>query len=479
MTTVLLSAAAAGVAYLKRDTYQSTAELLFYQTIGTQLNALGLNPPFYNADRLAGDDVAIVGSRAVAALAAHRLGNGTTVDSVQTHVTVAGSKTSDVVDVTTSASSAAGAARLANVYSRAATDLVQNAETARARAVLDDLSAQYSQLSPAQRKATSGQTLLNRISGLHAIAHTGTGNPQVIQPGFVPTQRAGNLSQTIALGALFGLVLGVALALLRERVDRRLRHAEDVSAAFDAPVLATIPRNRALARHAPFNTLPQKVVEPFFMLQSNLQYGHHGGGARSLVVTSSQERQGKSTVAYNLAWATAAAGFKVALIDADLRRSRLAVDYRLRSFPGLTEVLHGDVAAENALQHITLPSSDRGQNGRGRGLSVLVAGSRPSDPSALIQSPRMAEVLDEIINTHDVVIVDTPPISHVADAISLLRRVEGVLVVASVHSTRGPEAERLREQLQALDARLLGVVANGGSSAAGYTSYTRAPTYAS
>ena len=103
-----------------------------------------------------------------------------------------------------------------------------------------------------------------------------------------------------------------------------------------------------------------------------------------------------------------------------------------------------------------------------RFLQVLAAGQRPHDPWALMQSNVMGRVLDVLKASHDLVVLDTPPIPHVADAISLLRRVDGVLVVASVNSTRGPEAGRLRDQLQALDARVLGVVANGGTTNKGY-----------
>jgi polysaccharide biosynthesis transport protein len=86
----------------------------------------------------------------------------------------------------------------------------------------------------------------------------------------------------------------------------------------------------------------------------------------------------------------------------------------------------------------------------------------------------MVRVLDVLRKDHDIVIIDTPPLPHVADAISLLRHVDGVLVTASVNSTRGPEASRLRDQLQGLDANVLGVVANGGSAMSGYAAYARA-----
>jgi Mrp family chromosome partitioning ATPase len=91
-----------------------------------------------------------------------------------------------------------------------------------------------------------------------------------------------------------------------------------------------------------------------------------------------------------------------------------------------------------------------------------------------MQSSVMVRLLDVLRKDHDLVIVDTPPLPHVSDAISLLRHVDGVLVTASVNSTRGPEASRLRDQLQGLDANVLGVIANGGSAISGYAAYARA-----
>jgi Mrp family chromosome partitioning ATPase len=105
---------------------------------------------------------------------------------------------------------------------------------------------------------------------------------------------------------------------------------------------------------------------------------------------------------------------------------------------------------------------------------VIVAGEAAPNPWALMQSSVMARVLDVLRKDHDLVVIDTPPIPHVADAISLLRHVDGVLVTASVNSTRGPDASRLRDQLQGLDANVLGVVANGGSALSGYAAYARA-----
>jgi capsular exopolysaccharide synthesis family protein len=471
LTTLLVTGAAAAFAYVGRNHYQSSAELLFNQTIGPDLNAIGLLPVAANADKQALDNVAYVSSRRVAQVAGRKLHVST--DSVQSDVAVSGGKTNDVVNVSATASSARRAAQLANTYAAAAIGLSQADQAARARLIIAALTAQLRGMSVQDRNGTPGVQIRARIPQLQALAVAGTGSPHVIQAGFVPTHTSDNPVQIVVLGALLGLVLGAGLALVRDQADRRLRHAGAVSAAFDAPVLATIPRNRALARHLPFTKLPSAVTEAFSMLQANLRYGQ-SKPLRSLLVTSSGGQQGKTTVSWNLGLTAVSSGLSVVLVDADLRRSTLAARHDLLPFPGLAEVLRGDVRAMHAIQRVSLSpeedshDGDGAASGRGQTLGVLVAGSPPPDPSGLLQSPQMIELLSSLTEQYDLVIVDTPPIAQVADAIALLRRVDGVLVVASINSTRGPEAGRLRGQLHALDAPMAGVVANGGTRAGGY-----------
>ena len=133
-------------------------------------------------------------------------------------------------------------------------------------------------------------------------------------------------------------MLGAGLALLREQSDRRLHGADEASAAFDAPVLTTVPRHRALKRPVPFADLPPEVAEAFRMLQMNLRFAWDEP-VRSLVITSSRSQEGKTTVAWNLACAGLSAGLSVALVEADMRRPTIAERYGLQPGPGVTEVV--------------------------------------------------------------------------------------------------------------------------------------------
>ena len=490
--TLLCGGAAAAFVLLSDDTYESTSKLLFRQGIGPELNALGLNPNTVDAENLSGSNVELVDSRRTAVATSEALarrGWDISPEDVDEDVAVAGTRqASDVVHITAEASSAGRAALLANTYALAARDLARADDRRQIAAAARNVRDQLRQLGErqAERRArprprgrpapeapeaavAAADRLRANTERLRTLAAVGTGSPRVIQPGYVPSSESGRPVETIVLGLLFGLLLGAGLALLREQADRRLHRAEEVSAAFDAPVLATVPRNRALKRHVPFPDLPPEVAEAFRMLHMNLRY-RQGDPVRSVVVTSSRSEQGKTTVAWNLACAAASSGLSVALVETDMRRPRLAERYGLDRGPGLAEVLREEMQVVDALQAVPLSVSTSGNGRPGHsGLHVLVAGEPPHDPWALIQSARMDRVLNVLKLNHDLVVLDTPPIPYVADALPLLRRVDGVVVTASVRSIGGPEAARLRDQLDSLDARILGVVANGESSANGYT----------
>jgi capsular exopolysaccharide synthesis family protein len=476
LVTLLAGGAAAAFAFATRNTYDSTAKLLFRQSLGTELNALGLLPGNADFDNLALDNVEVASSRRVADATAVRLralGEDVTGKDVADDVTVALAKNTDVVDISAKDTDREDAARLATLYAEEAAKIANRDEQEQATRVLDNLDRQYNELPLVEQTGPRGRKLQEHIQRMRTIADVGVGSPRVIQEGVVPTSRAGNPVETILLGVLFGVLLGGGLALVREQSDRKLRRTEQVTAAFDAPVLTTVPRSRALKRHKPFADLPPQIAEAFRMLQMNLRFARDEP-VRSVLVTSARTGEGKTTIAWNLAAAAASGGLSVALVEADLRRPSLADRYDLEQAPGLAEALQGEVSISAAMQTILPIQGSANPVGHPRQLHVIVAGSAAPNPWALMQSSVMVRVLDVLRKDHDIVIIDTPPLPHVADAISLLRHVDGVLVTASVNSTRGPEASRLRDQLQGLDANVLGVVANGGSAMSGYAAYARA-----
>jgi len=262
-----------------------------------------------------------------------------------------------------------------------------------------------------------------------------------------------NVRLSVALGLLVGGALGVAYALIRGAVDRRLRTPAAIEAEFDLPVLGTIPFDKqiedkgAASRSTDFATL-----ESLRELRTNLQFMDVDHPPRLIVVTSSLPGDGKSTVAIKLAEAIAESGQPVVLVDADLRRPRIAEYLGLVPGAGLTDVLVGRATLEDVLQ----PYGPTGN------FSVLGAGSVPPNPSELLGSATMRKVLEDIDNDA-IVLIDTPPLIPVTDAAILTARTDGALVVVRAGKTTIDQLDRALLNLDRVKGRALGVILDGAS----------------
>lgn len=256
----------------------------------------------------------------------------------------------------------------------------------------------------------------------------------------------------LAVGFVLGAALGMVAALLRQILDTTVRQPQVLRALTnDAPVLGVIPFE-ASAKKAPLivdNHSRSIRAEAFRHLRTSLQFLDVERPVRVVVVTSSIADEGKSTTATNLAISFSDSGSKVLLIEADLRRPRVADYLGMERAVGLTNVLVGQVDVEDVLQ----PWG-------GRGLTVLVSGSIPPNPSELLGSSRMAQLLELLKQRFDVIVIDTPPLLPVTDAAVAVAHADGaVLVVRHGKATRTQITAAFRT-LTAVDARLLGTVLN-------------------
>jgi capsular exopolysaccharide synthesis family protein len=268
----------------------------------------------------------------------------------------------------------------------------------------------------------------------------------------------------IGLGTLLAILIALAVALLRERLDTRLRVAADDDRLLGQPIMARIPRY--LGRGA---ELSHEIADGFGLLKTNIDLFDERP-ARVLMVTSPTVSEGKSTVAASLAATCAGEGEKVVLIEADLRRPGLERTLPLRhgatrSDVGLTNYL---VGAANE-QDIVQPQLEHA------GLSVIWAGPTPPNPHVLLGSERLGQLLRSLAERYDRVIVDTPPIAVGADASVIVPQVDGVLYVVDEPTTRSTEAQAGLNQLRKVRAHMLGVVVNRARSATpdGYYYYRR------
>jgi polysaccharide biosynthesis transport protein len=255
----------------------------------------------------------------------------------------------------------------------------------------------------------------------------------------------------LALGLLVGLGLGIGLAVLRDSLDRTIGAHHDPGEISGAPVLAGMSedpsvKDAPLIVHDPFAAR----AEAFRQLRTNIRYLSVDQEVRALVITSSIAGEGKTTTAANLAIAMAQGGENVVLVDADLRRPSIAELFGLPSGVGLTTVLVGDVPVEDAVQTWRDDLN----------LSVLTSGPLPPNPSELIGSHRMAELITQLTSVGFMVVVDSPPLLPVTDAAVLARLTGGALVVTRIGSTRIEQLGAAVEALRTAGATVLGVVAN-------------------
>ncbi len=257
--------------------------------------------------------------------------------------------------------------------------------------------------------------------------------------------------RNLALAAVLGLLLGVGLAVLRETLDNTVKTPEHVAETTGGATLgAVVYDSAAVKRPLIVHDSPRAPrAETIRQLRTNLQFVEVDVQLQSFVITSSLPKEGKSTLACNLAITIAQSGVRVCLVEGDLRRPRVADYLGMEGAIGVTNVLIGAVALEDALQ----PWGD------GR-LTVLPSGPIPPNPSELLSSKQMRDLLSELRSRFVVVIIDAPPLLPVTDAAILATMTDGaVLVVRAGHTRR----EQLRQAAGALDAvggKILGSVLN-------------------
>lgn len=274
----------------------------------------------------------------------------------------------------------------------------------------------------------------------------------IVTPPIVPVSPTSPRALlNLAVGLLAGLTLGIVQAVLRSTLDLSVRTDEDVARATDYPVIAKVPYvDGAASNSLVVNADPRSpLAEAYRRLCTNLRFFDIGGRTNVFVVTSSVEGEGKSMSAINIALTLAQAGDSVLLIDADLRRPRVANYLQLESAVGLTTVLIGRATVDEVVQSFGTAKLD-----------VLTSGEIPPNPAELLGSEMMREVLKGAALHYDVVVLDAPPLLPVIDAAPLASLTRGALLVAGSGDVTIPQ---LRDAVTALDrvnAQLLGVVLN-------------------
>ena len=254
-----------------------------------------------------------------------------------------------------------------------------------------------------------------------------------------------------AIATMSGCVIACALAFLLEYLRDTFESAEEMRDTLAVPSLATIPFVKAWQKNdrAAIKGIEWPSAEAFRILRTNIHFSDVDSTTHTLLVTSSGPGEGKTSVATHLGVAMARNGRKVLLVDADLRRSHLHRNFGIPNATGLTSLL---VNGEERQQHMVETNVPN--------LYVLPSGPTPPNPSELLGSQRMAQLIEEFQTFADVVLFDVPPVLACADAMVLATRMDGVILVVDSHSTQQEAALQAVEMLRNVEARILGGVLN-------------------
>ena len=321
--------------------------------------------------------------------------------------------------------------------------------------VLINVSASDS--SPTQAAAIAqavADSLIKTVDALEKPKSGGTSavGLSVIKPATAPTTPASpNTRANLIVGLFVGLAFGLGFTLLRSSLDNRIRGEADLRRVTDVPLLGGISFDASAAKKPLLTQTKSQSprAEAFRQLRTNLQFANVSGRAKTIVVTSSLPGEGKSTTATNLAIALAQAGQTVCLVDADLRRPMINEYLGLDRNAGLTTALLGAADVNDLLQ--AWGSDD---------LFVLTSGRIPPNPSELLGSAEMKDLVQRLERAFDVVVIDAPPLLPVTDAAILSQYVGGVVVVVGTDKLKQNDLERSLNAITMVGSAVLGIVLN-------------------
>jgi capsular exopolysaccharide synthesis family protein len=311
---------------------------------------------------------------------------------------------------------------------------------------------------------TTYESLLIRLQEIRVIENQNVGNARVVQPALVPNSPvASSKKKMLGVGGFVGLMLGISTAFMIDIIDRSVKTVKEAQELFGYTLLGIIPKFEAgTSAHPQSQTLegvsPRVVVttlprlpvhEAYQMLQANLKFVSSDQQIRTIVVTSSVAQEGKSEVVANLAAAIAQVGRRVLLVDGDMRNPSQHHLWGLVNAIGLSNVIVGQDEFEDAVQPVT----DK--------LSVLTAGVIPPNPLALIDSERMASLIQMFAKQYDYVLFDTSPLAGTADAAVMGKLADGLMLVVQPGVVDSSSATAAKSLLSRSEPNILGIVANG------------------
>lgn len=311
---------------------------------------------------------------------------------------------------------------------------------------------------------------------------------KVVDPAVVPSKASSpSYTNNTIIGFLLGLVLSVSVVILLEIFDVTIREETDITDSVQYPILSSVPDMTAHSKGGYYryayagkpkeNTGKQAVMvgsgisfaasEAYKLLRTKLQFSFADGKKCHIIgVSSAMAGEGKSISSSNVAYSLSELGKKVLLVDCDLRRPSLATKLSIARFPGLSNYLSGLCSLEEVIQEYSLSDSNKG-------FHVISAGGNAPNPIELLSSERMSALLDELREEYDYVILDFPPVGEVSDALAVVEKTDGILMVVRQNYCNRPIMTSAMRQFEFVGARVLGIIYNSVHEHSGPYSYSK------
>ncbi|MCW3001105.1 MAG: hypothetical protein JWQ20_403 [Conexibacter sp.] len=449
-------AAAYGLTARQPKQYEATAQVFISQTnpVSSVLSRIDARAP--DPERDFNTRVALIKEPAVADRVRRRLGLSLGVDELLGKITTATTATSDIADITARDSDPRRAAAIANAFATNYVVVRQEAVRNRVQQAVALAARQLASLSPADRASPGGRDLADRLRELQIDAQLQTSGVEVVGRAAPPTSAAAPRPLlTAGLAVLLAGLVGIALAVVLELGDRRVRDESDLD-PFGVSLLGTVPRMPAGARGDDF-----AAHEALSAVATNLRFLHDRRQVEAIVLTPADRRDPQAAVTLGLSVALLQLGLSVITIEADLRRPRIAEVLGLPSSMGLSTVLSGFAELDDVLVNVDAdtPWRQSGDNvPDGPFCAVVPAGPTIPSPMGMLAGPAMSQAVARARQLADVVILDSAPVATVGDALTLAPLADGTVLLAKLGDTRLDALARALRALGEVPTVLLGIV---------------------
>jgi len=453
-------AASLAISLTQAKQYSATAQILVQS--GTGPGSLSAAPQQVTPTEVQ-TMLQLITSASVVTLVRQELGSAPPVQASEVAQT-------NVISITAIAAAPATAARVANVYARQFVASQQGVALRNARSAETDLSSQIKSTAKEIKSLRTTRNSASEISGLlnqEAVLRVQLSQVEVsgaaatdalalITPAQAPAAPSSpKPAQDALLGLVAGLILGLAAAFLRDSLDDAVASKEAAEHLANAPVLAAVPmvtswrkKDRPLVVTLARPASP--ATEAYRSLRTSLQFARQEHELRTILVTSPAAAEGKTSTLANLGAVFAQAGQNVLMVSCDLRKPRLGQFFGIDEGAGLTTAILG----EDTLEHLIQPAPGMDN------LWLLPSGPTPPNPAELLNGARAQEILARLRDTFDLVLIDSPPVLPVTDAVVLSKDVDATLLIVAAYRTSSGDLQRAAERLAQVDARVVGVVLN-------------------